>query len=415
MSGADLVPGRRRGRAGHRRRTRHRPRHRGGARRRRMGSRLHLGLGRSVGTRGGGADGGRAFRLDLRDRARPATLVAEVEKELGPVSGLVNNAAVRREGILAMTSDADWDEVLDVNLGGRLPLLPRRAAGHGLPAPRRDREHLVAQRGGGPARPDRLRGVESGPHRPHALAGPRGRAQGSARERGRARLRGHGADGGAPSGRGREAARHGVPARGHGPARRGPDGRASSSPTAPPPSRARPSPWTPELRRDDGGRPPAHRRGAGRRGASCRPTPRSRAAFAGCWDASTSRASSGIAFPTTRSATTSCPGTPSRPGSRSAARSSLSSSGTSATRSRPTWRRSSALADSGSGSAGSTGRSQPSPGVMARATSRWSIRGASTSRWRAPSTSPPTPRAASSSSPRTSANGSSPRTSPRTA
>ncbi|HYU44352.1 MAG TPA: SDR family NAD(P)-dependent oxidoreductase, partial [Vicinamibacteria bacterium] len=48
------------------------------------------------------------FRLDLRDRTRPATLVAEVEKELGPVSGLVNNAAVRREGILAMTSDAAW-------------------------------------------------------------------------------------------------------------------------------------------------------------------------------------------------------------------------------------------------------------------------------------------------------------------
>jgi 3-oxoacyl-[acyl-carrier protein] reductase len=62
--------------------------------------------------------GARAFRLDLRDRARPAALVAEIEKELGPVSGLVNNAAVRREGILAMTSDADWDEVLEVNLGG---------------------------------------------------------------------------------------------------------------------------------------------------------------------------------------------------------------------------------------------------------------------------------------------------------
>jgi 3-oxoacyl-[acyl-carrier protein] reductase len=62
--------------------------------------------------------GGRAFPLDLRDRARPAALVADVEKELGPVAGLVNNAAVRREAILAMTSDADWDEVIDVNLGG---------------------------------------------------------------------------------------------------------------------------------------------------------------------------------------------------------------------------------------------------------------------------------------------------------
>ena len=62
--------------------------------------------------------GGRSFRLDLRDRARPAALVAEVEKEMGPLAGLVNNAAVRRESILAMTSDADWDDVLDVNLGG---------------------------------------------------------------------------------------------------------------------------------------------------------------------------------------------------------------------------------------------------------------------------------------------------------
>lgn len=62
--------------------------------------------------------GARPFALDLRDRARPAALVAEIERELGPVSGLVNNAAVRREAILAMTSDAVWDEVVDVNLGG---------------------------------------------------------------------------------------------------------------------------------------------------------------------------------------------------------------------------------------------------------------------------------------------------------
>ena len=64
------------------------------------------------------ATGARAFPLDLRDRARPAALVAEVERELGPVDGLVNNAAVRREAILAMTSDAVWDEVMEVNLGG---------------------------------------------------------------------------------------------------------------------------------------------------------------------------------------------------------------------------------------------------------------------------------------------------------
>jgi 3-oxoacyl-[acyl-carrier protein] reductase len=64
------------------------------------------------------ATGARAFRLDLRDRARPDDLVAEVESALGPVEGLVNNAGLRRESLLAMTSDEDWDAVLDSNLGG---------------------------------------------------------------------------------------------------------------------------------------------------------------------------------------------------------------------------------------------------------------------------------------------------------
>jgi 3-oxoacyl-[acyl-carrier protein] reductase len=82
--------------------------------------------------------GARPFRLELRDRARPAALVAEVEKELGPLGGLVNNAAVRRESILAMTSDADWDEVLDVNLGGTFRCcaivnISSRSAEAGLP------------------------------------------------------------------------------------------------------------------------------------------------------------------------------------------------------------------------------------------------------------------------------------------
>jgi 3-oxoacyl-[acyl-carrier protein] reductase len=60
----------------------------------------------------------RAFHLDLRDRARPDDLIAEVEAALGPVEGLVNNAGERREALLAMMSDDDWEAVLDVNLGG---------------------------------------------------------------------------------------------------------------------------------------------------------------------------------------------------------------------------------------------------------------------------------------------------------
>lgn len=64
------------------------------------------------------ATGARGFQLDLRDRRRPDDLVAEVEEALGPIEGLVNNAGLRRESLLALTSDADWDAVLDANLGG---------------------------------------------------------------------------------------------------------------------------------------------------------------------------------------------------------------------------------------------------------------------------------------------------------
>lgn len=66
------------------------------------------------------ATGGRAraFHLDLRDRGRPDDLIPEVEEALGPLEGLVNNAGIRREALLAMTPDELWDEVLDTNLGG---------------------------------------------------------------------------------------------------------------------------------------------------------------------------------------------------------------------------------------------------------------------------------------------------------
>jgi len=63
-------------------------------------------------------DAARPFRLDLLDRARPGSLVVEVEEQVGAIAGLVNNAGVRRDGLLATLPDAAWDEVLDANLGG---------------------------------------------------------------------------------------------------------------------------------------------------------------------------------------------------------------------------------------------------------------------------------------------------------
>jgi 3-oxoacyl-[acyl-carrier protein] reductase len=64
----------------------------------------------------------RAFSFELRDRARPRQLAAEVEAALGPIDGLVNNAGVQRSQIVGLTSDDAWDEVLDVNLGGAFRL-----------------------------------------------------------------------------------------------------------------------------------------------------------------------------------------------------------------------------------------------------------------------------------------------------
>jgi 3-oxoacyl-[acyl-carrier protein] reductase len=58
------------------------------------------------------------FRFDLRDRARAGNLIREIEEQVGPIAGLVNNAGVRRDGLLATLPDEGWDELLDANLGG---------------------------------------------------------------------------------------------------------------------------------------------------------------------------------------------------------------------------------------------------------------------------------------------------------
>lgn len=60
----------------------------------------------------------RAFALDLRDREAADATVRLVEATVGPIAGLVSNAAVSVSALAAMTPDHDWDQTLDVNLGG---------------------------------------------------------------------------------------------------------------------------------------------------------------------------------------------------------------------------------------------------------------------------------------------------------
>ncbi|HEY0183780.1 MAG TPA: SDR family oxidoreductase [Rhodopila sp.] len=64
-------------------------------------------------------DAARAFKLDVADRGACDELATEVERNIGLVSILVNNAGIIRRGKLeAGTARADWDATMAVNLNG---------------------------------------------------------------------------------------------------------------------------------------------------------------------------------------------------------------------------------------------------------------------------------------------------------
>jgi 3-oxoacyl-[acyl-carrier protein] reductase len=54
--------------------------------------------------------------LDVKDPARCDALVEEIQKQLGDIAILVNNAGITRDNLALRMKDADWDEVIDTNL-----------------------------------------------------------------------------------------------------------------------------------------------------------------------------------------------------------------------------------------------------------------------------------------------------------
>ncbi len=58
------------------------------------------------------------LELDVVDRAAFARAAEQVERTLGPVQLLVNNAGVAVHGLVEYASYQDWDWVLGVNIGG---------------------------------------------------------------------------------------------------------------------------------------------------------------------------------------------------------------------------------------------------------------------------------------------------------
>ena len=76
--------------------------------------------------------GARAFALavDLSDRDAVAGLVDAASVLAGPISILVNNAGITRDGLLMRMKDDDWDSVLEVNMTASMSLC--RAAMRGM-------------------------------------------------------------------------------------------------------------------------------------------------------------------------------------------------------------------------------------------------------------------------------------------
>ena len=62
----------------------------------------------------GGAFSG--VRCDLGDHAAAQAMIEEVWESHGPVDGLVNNAGIIRRADAVDFTEADWDDVIDVNL-----------------------------------------------------------------------------------------------------------------------------------------------------------------------------------------------------------------------------------------------------------------------------------------------------------
>ena len=54
--------------------------------------------------------------LNVRDAAATDALIAEIQKQHGDIAILVNNAGITRDNLALRMKDADFDEVIDINL-----------------------------------------------------------------------------------------------------------------------------------------------------------------------------------------------------------------------------------------------------------------------------------------------------------
>ena len=65
-----------------------------------------------------GPGSAKAYAVDIADFDAVANLGKQIVEDLGPVSILVNNAGVTRDGLALRMKEEDWDTVMDTNLKG---------------------------------------------------------------------------------------------------------------------------------------------------------------------------------------------------------------------------------------------------------------------------------------------------------
>jgi 3-oxoacyl-[acyl-carrier protein] reductase len=74
--------------------------------------------------------GAKGYVADVADVASVNALIEAVQKDLGPIAILVNNAGITRDGLLMRMKDADWDDVIRTNLNSMFYTC--RAAARGM-------------------------------------------------------------------------------------------------------------------------------------------------------------------------------------------------------------------------------------------------------------------------------------------
>jgi len=60
----------------------------------------------------------RLYKCDISDEKQVSAFYAEIEQSITSLEILVNNAGIRRDSMLALMKNEDWNSVIDINLSG---------------------------------------------------------------------------------------------------------------------------------------------------------------------------------------------------------------------------------------------------------------------------------------------------------